>query len=136
MLKIFAGLKGSGKTKHLIELCNAAQDATSGNVVCIEQGKKLIHEIKNQVRLIDTTEYGVDDWKKLFGFVAGILAGNYDITDIFVDSALKICKNDIDGFETFVSTVLPLLEAHNVSFVITASVEIEKIPESLKKYLA
>ena len=35
MIKIFAGLKGSGKTKNHIDLVNAAQEATSGCVVCI-----------------------------------------------------------------------------------------------------
>lgn len=136
MFKIFAGLKGSGKTKHLIEMVNSAQTATTGNVVCIEQGTKLIHEINYHTRLIDTTVYGVDDWEKLYGFICGILAANYDVTDLFIDSALKICKNDMDGFEKFATAVVPMLEKENINFTLTASVEVEKIPESLKKYLA
>ncbi len=136
MFKIFAGLKGSGKTKHLIEMVNAAQTSTTGNVVCIEQGTKLIHEINPHTRLIDTTVYGVDDWEKLYGFVCGILASNYDVTDLFIDSALKICKDDMEGFDTFTSKAVPMLEKENVNFTITASVEVEKLPESLKKYLA
>ncbi|MGN1122359.1 MAG: hypothetical protein ACI4RV_08330 [Eubacteriales bacterium] len=136
MLKIFAGLKGSGKTKHLIEMVNAAQSTTKGNVVCIEQGTKLIHEINSATRLINISDYGVDDWEKLYGFVCGVLASNYDLTDLFIDSALKICKNDISGFEEFAKKVTPLLENQNVNFTMTASVEVEKIPESLKPYLA
>ncbi|MBR5527717.1 MAG: hypothetical protein IKV97_01850 [Clostridia bacterium] len=136
MLKIFAGLKGSGKTKNLIEMVNAAAENANGNVVCIEQGTKLIHEITNKARLIDTITYSVDDWQKLYGFVCGILASNYDISDLFIDSALKICRDEITGFEEFVRKVLPLLEENNINFTITASVEVEKIPESLKAYLA
>ncbi len=136
MFKIFAGLKGSGKTKHLIEMVNAAQSSTTGNVVCIEQGTKLIHEINRDTRLIDTTVYGVDDWEKLYGFVCGILASNYDITDLFIDSALKICKEDLIGFETFVNKIEPMLEEQNINFTLTASVEVEKIPDSLKAFLA
>ena len=135
MLKIFAGLKGSGKTKHLIELVNSAQSTTNGNVVCIEMGTKLIHEINSATRLINIADYGVDDWQKLYGFVCGVLASNYDLTDLFIDSALKICKNDMDGFEEFASKVKPLLDSQNVNFVMTASVEVEKIPDSLKPYL-
>lgn len=135
MVKIFAGLKGSGKTKNLIELVNTAAENAHGNVVCIEQGTKLIHEITNKARLIDTLTYGVDDAEKLYGFICGILASNYDISDLFIDSALKICKNDITGFETFVNNVLHILEENNINFTITASVETEKIPESLKAYL-
>ena len=136
MLKIFAGLKGSGKTKNLIEMVNTAAENADGNVVCIEQGTKLIHEITNKARLIDTITYSVDDWEKLYGFICGILASNYDITDLFIDSALKICRNEISGFEEFVRKVLPLLEENNINFTITASIETEKIPESLKAYLA
>ena len=136
MLKIFAGLKGSGKTKNLIEMVNTAQEKTKGNVVCIEYGTKLIHEINNATRLINIATYEVDDWKKLYGFVCGILASNYDLTDLFIDSALKICKDDLAGFEEFAGKVAPLLESQNVSFTMTASVEVDKIPESLKAYLA
>ena len=136
MLKIFAGLKGSGKTKHLIEMVNAAQSTTKGNVVCIEAGSKLIHEINSATRLINISDYGVDDWEKLYGFVCGVLASNYDLTDLFIDSALKICRDDMAGFEAFAAKVTPMLEKQNVSFTMTASVETDKIPESLKAYLA
>jgi len=136
MLKIFAGLKGSGKTKNLIEMVNAAQKETKGNVVCIEYGTKLIHEINNATRLVNIATYGVDDWEKLYGFVCGILASNYDLTDLFIDSALKICKNDVDGFKEFAQKVTPLLESQNVNFTMTASIEVENIPEELKAYLA
>ena len=136
MLKIFAGLKGSGKTKHLIEMVNAAQEKTSGNVVCIEKGTKLIHEINPQTRLVDISEYSIDTAEKLYGFVCGVLSANFDITDLFIDSALKICAEDMAGFEKFALQVLPILEARNVSFTMTASVEVERIPASLKEYLA
>ena len=135
MLKIFAGLKGSGKTKNLIELVNAAQNTTKGNVVCIEAGTKLIHEINPATRLININEYGIDDWERLYGFVCGILASDYDLTHLFIDSALKICKNDLEGLEAFATKVIPLLNAQNVSFTMTISVEVEKVPESLKPYL-
>lgn len=136
MLKLFAGLKGSGKTKHLIEMVNTAAENAHGNVVCIEQGTKLIHEIKNKARLIDTLTYGIDDAEKLYGFVCGILASNYDITDIFIDSALKICRDDLGEFEEFMKKISPLLEENNINFTVTASVESEKIPASLKGYIA
>ena len=136
MLKIFAGLKGSGKTKNLIEMVNTAQSTTKGNVVCIEYGTKLIHEINSSTRLVNIATYGVDDWQKLYGFVCGVLASNYDLTDLFIDSALKICKDDMEGFKEFAQKVTPLLESQNVNFTMTASVEVEKIPEELKAYLA
>ena len=73
---------------------------------------------------------------KLYGFVCGALSANFDITDLFIDSALKICAEDIDGFEKFALDVIPVLKARNINFTMTISVEVEKVPASLKEYLA
>ena len=54
MIKLFIGAKGSGKTKTLIEMVNAAATTSSGSVVCIEKGDKLIHDVTYKARLIDT----------------------------------------------------------------------------------
>ena len=136
MIKIFAGLKGSGKTKNLIEMVNAATSASKGNVICIEKGDKLIHEITHKARLVDVDAYGINTWKKVYGFICGMLATNYDITDIFIDSILKIAPEaKIEGFVTLIETLAPILEKNKIDLVMTASIEVEHIPEPLKKYL-
>lgn len=136
MIKIFAGLKGSGKTKNLIEMVNVATSASKGNVICIEKGDKLIHEITHKARLVDVDAFAIDTWKKLYGFICGMLATNYDITDIFIDSILKIAPEaKIEGFVSFVEALAPILEKNGINLVMTASTEVEHIPEPLKKYL-
>ena len=132
MIKLFIGSKGSGKTKTLIELTNNAAQASNGSVVCIEKGDKLKHEITYKARLIDTDAYAVCDAEALYGFIAGILASNNDITDIFVDSSLKICGNDVAAFEK----MLPKLEtiSDNVNIVMSSSIAVEEAPEGIKKY--
>ena len=132
MIKLFIGGKGSGKTKTLIELVNNAVSASKGNVVCIEKGDKLIHDITYKARLIDTDAYSVCDAEALYGFIAGILASNADITDIFVDSALKIVGNDTAAFEK----MLAKLEAitNGVNLVMTASIAVEECPDAIKAY--
>ena len=132
MIKLFIGSKGSGKTKTLIELTNNAAQTSNGSVVCIEKGDKLKHEITYKARLIDTDAYAVCDAEALYGFIAGILASNNDITDIFVDSSLKICGNDVAAFEN----MLPKLEkiAADVNVVMSASIAVEEAPEGVKKY--
>ena len=132
MIKLYIGGKGSGKTKTLIELANNAAHTSNGSVVCIEKGDKLKHEITYKARLIDTDAYAISDATTLYGFVAGILASNSDITDLFVDSALKICKNEVEPFEA----MLPALEkiAKDVNLVMTVSTAIETCPESIKAY--
>ena len=135
-MQLLVGLKGTGKTKNLIEAVNQASEKTNGVVICIECGRKLTFDIKPHARLVDVEEYGVQTADELYGFVCGILASNYDLTDLFIDSALKICKDDIDGFKEFAQRVTPLLDSQNVNFTMTASIEVEKIPAELKDYLA
>ena len=132
MIKLFIGSKGSGKTKTLIELTNNAAQASNGSVVCIEKGDKLKHEITYKARLIDTDAYAVCDAEALYGFIAGILASNNDITDIFVDSSLKICGNDVAAFEN----MLPKLDkiAADVNVVMSASIAVDEASEGIKKY--
>ena len=135
MLKLLIGVKGTGKTKTLIELANDALSKTQGDVVCIEKGVKLRYDVKYQARLINTNEYLVFDAETLYGFIAGILASNHDVSDLFVDSALKICNEDIAAFEKLVLAVDELCSKMNVNVVMTSSLPVEEASDTIKKYL-
>ena len=132
MIKLFIGGKGSGKTKTLIEMVNNATNASIGNVVCIEKGDKLKLDITYKARLIDTDAYAVTDAEALYGFIAGILASNSDITDIFVDSALKIVGNDTVAFEAMLGKLQAITA--DVNLVMTASIAVDECPAGIKAY--
>ena len=132
MIKLFIGGKGSGKTKTLIEMVNNAVNESKGNVVCIEKGDKLIHDITYKARLIDTDAYSVYDADALYGFIAGILASNSDITDLFVDSALKIIGNDTEAFDNLLGKLEKITS--EVNLVMTSSINVEDASEVVKSY--
>lgn len=135
MLKLIIGVKGTGKTKDLIARVNEAADKSAGDVVCIEKGIGLRFDIKPQVRLINTNEYFVFDADALYGFIAGVLASNHDVTDVFVDSALKIANNDVSAFDNFVKEVDELSQKVDVNIVMTSSIPVEEASDVVKKYL-
>ena len=134
-MKLIIGVKGTGKTKALIDMANSALESSKGSVICIEKGDKLRFDIKYQVRLIDSDEYGVTDADALYGFVAGILASDHDVTDLFIDSALKICKNDTAAFDEFLLQLDALAKKIGVNVVITSSIPVEEASETVKQYL-
>ena len=135
MLKLIIGIKGTGKTKNLINLVNEAVEKSHGDVVCIEKGVKLRFDVKYRARLIDTNEYFINDAQSLYGFVAGILASNHDVTDLFIDSSLKICNEDRVAFDKFVEEIADISEKIGVSIVMTASMPTEEASDAVKKYL-
>ena len=134
-MQLIVGLKGTGKTKTLIEAVDKASQETKGVVICIECGRKLNSYIKYNTRLVDAQEYGVDDADKLYGFVCGMLAGNYDITEIFIDSALKICDGDVASFEEFVCKLEKITSAHKIECVIVASVDPAALSEKTTSFI-
>lgn len=132
MIKLFIGAKGSGKTKTLIDLVNSAANESNGSVVCIEKGGKLRFDITSRARLIDTDDYAINDAEKLYGFIAGILASNSDITDLFIDSSLKICGDDVAAFEELLVKAEKI--SQDINLVMTASIATEACPDSIKSY--
>ena len=135
MLKLIIGVKATVKTKTLIEMVNAALKKSEGSVVCIEKGNKLTYDINYQCRLIDTDMYAVYDLEAFYGFIAGILASNHDVTHIFVDSALKIGGNDIENFDEFIKKVDALVTKLDINCVMTSSIPVDDASETVKKYL-
>ena len=134
MIKLIVGNKGSGKTKILIDMINHSLQTSDGNVVCIERGMKLTYEINHNCRLIDAEEYGVEGIDMFFGFLSGLLAGNYDIKDVYVDGILKIGGRDYDKLGEMFDKVDALSSKSNVNVVFTVSADSSELPESVKKF--
>ncbi len=124
MVTLILGKKGSGKTKKLMELCNTAVAQSKGNVVFIEKDNTLTYDVNHQVRLVSAADFGICGFEALYGFVAGMCAGNYDITDIFVDSTLKIGGTDMAALEAFVEKMSKL----DVRTVLSVSADKSEIP--------
>ena len=135
MLKLMIGVKGVGKTKTLIDRANSALAATNGSVVVLEKGDKLLHDINYQARLINTNDYLIEDASSLAGFIAGVLASNSDITDVLVDSALKIAGNDVAAFEASLAKLEKLTAVQKVNIFMTVSMPIEEASDTLKKFI-
>ena len=134
MIKLIVGLKGSGKTKAIVDLANAKVAETKGCIVFVEKGCSLLHEVKHQVRLLNAEEYHIDDASKLYGFVAGNFGSNFDVTDIFIDSTLKICGN-VEALSAFLDNVAAFSATHPVNFVMTISASADDIPERFKQFI-
>ncbi len=133
MIKLIAGSRGSGKTKQLVELINESVKTNEGSLVCIEKGMHLTYNLDHKCRLIGLDEYKVHGYSMMYGFVAGILAGNYDINEIYIDGILKVGEQDLEGLGGFLCDIEVL--APQIKFIITVSADENSLPASVAKYL-
>ena len=136
MIQVIMGLKGSGKTKKLVDSINAAVASANGDVVCIEYGKALTYDINYRVRLVDSKEYGIKNLDMLKGFVSGLHAGNFDITNVYIDNLYKTIGSDRAVGEAFILWCAAFAEANNMNITISVSDDPAEASEEIKKYLA
>ena len=135
MIHVIMGLKGSGKTKKLIEAINTAVASANGDVVCIEYGKKLTYDVTYKVRLVDSKEYGISTPDMLKGFLSGLHAGNFDITNVFIDNLYKTIGQDQAANEAFVEWVAKFAQENNMEITMTISADPAAASDAMKKYL-
>jgi hypothetical protein len=135
MVKIITGGKGTGKTKRLIERIREAASSTDGYVVCIDKGEKLRPELPISVRMVDTTYYNIYSFESFYGLIAGLVAGNYDIKNIFVDAILKVGGADFDALAAMFSKI-DKLTTDEVDVCFTVSADDRELPEHILKYQA
>ena len=131
MIKIIVGNKGSGKTKRLIDSINARAEESNGNVVCIEKGMKLTYDITHRARLIDGEHYGISNYDELYCCISGVLAGDDDITDVFVDGTLKMGGKDYENLVHFLDRLSAVVEEENVNMLLTISCDEADLPEGI-----
>ena len=135
MIHVIMGLKGSGKTKKLIDAIHAAVAEANGDVVCIEYGRKLTYDVSYKVRLVDSKEYGISTPEMLKGFLSGLHAGNFDITNVFIDNLYKTIGDDKVAGEDFIVWCAKFAAENNMEITITLSEDPETASDVLKQYI-
>lgn len=128
MIKLIIGKKGSGKTKKLVDLVNAATTESLGNVVCIEKGDTLTYSVTHKARLIDADAFGIAGYGEYYGLLSGIKSGNHDVTHIFGDATLRIGSRDYDELLNFLERLGAI---EDVEFIFTISADKEELPRKI-----
>ena len=133
MINLIPGKKGTGKTKILVDAIKDAVATATGNVVCIERGMKLTYDIPHKVRLVDAEEYGINSFDAFYGFVAGMLAGNYDIQQVYVDGILKIGGRNYEALGDMIEKLAML--AKDIKIVLTVSADVDELPAKVRAFI-
>ena len=135
MIHVIMGLKGSGKTKKLIDSIKETVANAHGDVVCVEYGQKLTYDLPHKVRLVDSKEYGISNPDMLKGLLSGLHAGNYDITNVYIDNLYKTIGTDRAAGEEFILWCAKFAEANYMEITVTVSDDAALASEEIKQFL-
>ena len=135
MIHVIMGLKGSGKTKRLVDSAREAVINATGDVVCIEYGRKLTYDLPHRVRLVDSKEYGINNPDMLKGLLSGLHAGNFDITHVYIDNLYKTIGNDRAAGEAFILWCAEFAKVNDMEITVTVSDDAALASEAIKAYL-
>lgn len=132
MVQLIVGEKGKGKTKHLLEKVNNEVKTISGNIVYLDKSTKHMYELNNKVRLIDVSEYAIDNNSEFIGFVCGIISQDHDLEQMYFDSFLKIAALEGADITATVEKLEKLSAMFKVDFILSVSVDESELPVTLK----
>ena len=135
MIQVIAGKKGSGKTKRLIDLTNTTARDAVHDVIFLDDDNRYMFDVDHKVRFINAGEYHVHTPEMFIGFLSGMLSQNFDISIIFIDAFVKLCKTDLNEAEWLFNAMEELNQKHGVDFVLSVSADPDTLPEFMKKYL-
>lgn len=133
MIEIISGEKGKGKTKSLLEKVNTSVASASGNIVYLDKSQKHMYELSNKVRLINVTDYPIDNCDEFLGFICGVISQDNDLEEMYFDSFMTIASLETDEEICHAIQKLDVIsEKYNVKFVLSISRNETDLPECAK----
>lgn len=132
MVQLIVGNKGKGKTKHLLDKVNAQVSETTGNIVYLDKSTKHMYELNNKVRLIDVSEYSIENSDEFIGFIRGILSQDRDLQQMYLDSFLQIACIEDEKIDAVIAKLEKISTQFSIDFVLSVGMDEASIDESLK----
>ena len=133
MVQLIVGKKGKGKTKQLLDKVNNEVKTITGNIVYLDKSTKHMYELNNKIRLIDVSQFMIENASEFIGFVSGIISQDHDLQQMYFDSFLKLACLEEQDISPAIEKLEKISEAQGVDFIISVSIDESEIPESIKK---
>ena len=132
MVQLIVGNKGKGKTSKLLDKVNSEIKEISGNIVYLDKNTKHMYELNNKVRLIDVSQYMIENSNEFAGFVSGIISQYHDLQQMYFDNFLKIAYLEGQDIEPMVNKLERLSNKSGVKFVLSISMDESEVPAGIK----
>ncbi|HIX30413.1 MAG TPA: twitching motility protein PilT [Candidatus Blautia stercoravium] len=135
MVQLIVGEKGKGKTKVLLDKVNTEVKEANGTLVYLDKSRKHMYELNNKVRLIDMSDYDIQNSSEFLGFLSGVVSQDNDLERMYLDSFIKISRVTDAEFADVMARLKDMGEKYSVSFVLSVSKDEKELPESVKEMI-
>ena len=129
MVQLIVGVKGAGKTKKMLDHVHDSIKNVDGNIVYLDKSSQNMHELDNKVRLINVSEYPIQNTDQFLGFVCGICSQDYDLQEIYLDGFLKISGLEGKDISDALKQLNKISEQFKVHMILSVSMNEEDLPE-------
>ena len=136
MVQLIIGNKGRGKTRYLLEKVNSEVKDILGNICYLDKSSKHMFELNNRVRLINVSDFAIENTDQFIGFICGIISQDHDLEQMYFDSFLKIAHLEGQDITSSIKRIQKIGEMFNVSFIISISLDETEVPEELRELIA
>ncbi len=132
MVQLIVGKKGKGKTKQLLDKVNSEIKEIPGSIVYLDKSTKHMYELNNKVRLIDVSQFMIENSSEFMGFVSGVISQDHDLEQMYFDSFLKISCLEGQDILPFITKLEKVSETFGVEFILSVSMDESELPAELK----
>ena len=136
MVQLIVGEKGKGKTKELLERVNNQVKTASGTICYLDKSTKHMFELNNKVRLINVSDFLINNADQFAGFILGIISQDHDLEQMYLDSFLKISRTEDGDYVSLVQKLDEISKEFKVDFVLSVSLPANSVPEEIKDKVA
>ena len=133
MIGFVCGVKVYGKTKKMVDMANGIVNDALGKVVFVDDNTRHMFNLKHSIRLVTTDDFALNNHDAIYGFLVGLIAGDFDIHTIFVDSFLRMTNSSVTEVEPLVRRLEPIMEQNNVRLILSISADVENVPDYMKE---
>lgn len=135
MVHLITGNKGKGKTKWMLDKANKAIKDILGSICYLDKNAQHMYELNNRIRLINVSDYMIENDDQFLGFVSGIISQDHDLEQMYFDSFLSISYLENADIRPAFNRLQKLSDKFNVDFYVSISLDDHEIPEELKEYV-
>ena len=136
MVQLIIGNKGRGKTRYLLEKVNSEVKDTLGNICYLDKSAKHMFELNNRVRLINVSDFAIENTDQFIGFICGIISQDHDLEQMYFDSFLKIARLEGQDITATIKRIQKISDMFDVNFSISIALDETDVPEELKELIA